>query len=261
MRLPAHRDDWVWVLALALPLLARLHGEDAAAAMQRLQVLALALAVTGAWALLFAHLARRSVGTGLPAFALIFVIMLPDPVGFGVAAVALSFGAVFGREVFGGRPILAPAMIGLAFAIYSFPGAGFEALGVLEAAPDPVFALFCVAVAAIVMALRCALPWQVAAGAVLGSVLTGALMDGPSGWEFLARGGFAAGVLLLAASPVSAVERPAARVLHGVLVGALVVVFRLAHPEHADGVVFAALLGTLFAPLFDRALGWRRRHD
>lgn len=253
----SQRNDLVWALALAVPLAARLLGEDAQAASQRLQLLALAFAVAAAWAWVFARAARRPLGSGVPAFAMGFVVMLPGPVGWGSALLALSFGAVFGREIFGGRAILPPALIGLAFAIYSFPVAGFETLDVVAQPPDATLALACLAGAAVVLALRGGLAWQVALGAVVGVMLPGLLMDGPPWWEHLGRGGFAAGVLFLAAAPQSAVGRPSARFVHGLLVGALVVVFRLANPEHPDGVVFAALLGALFAPLIDRAWGWR----
>jgi len=256
----AHRDDLVWLLALALPLVARLLGEDAQAASQRLQLLVLALAVAAAWAWVFARAGRRPVGSGLPLFAMAFVVMLPGPVGWGSALLALSFGAVFGREIFGGRTILPPALIGLAFALYSFPAGGFEPRGVVTQPPDEVLALACLAAAAFVLACRRALAWQVAVGAVLGVMLSGLWLGGLPWWEHLSRGSFAAGVLFLAAAPESAHGRPGARFLHGVLVGALVVVFRLANPEQPDGVVFAVLLGGLFAPLIDRALGWRPRH-
>ena len=256
----AQRDDLVWALALAVPLAARLLTEDAQDAVRRLQLLALALAVTAAWAWVFARAAHRKLGSGLPAFAMGFVVMLPGPVGWGSAMLALSFGAVFGREVFGGRALLPPALVGLAFAIYSFPAGGFETLGVVEQLPDRALTLACLAGAAVVLAFRRALAWQVAVGAVAGVMASGLLTDGPPGWEHLGRGGFAAGVLFLAAAPESAVAGTAARWLHGILVGAGVVVIRLAHPDHPDGVVFAALLGALFAPLIDRALGWRPRH-
>jgi Na+-transporting NADH:ubiquinone oxidoreductase subunit B len=253
------RDGLFRVLALTAPLAVRLYGDDTETAVQRLLLLAVALGVTYAWAMLFARAAGRSVGAGLPTFAMLFVLMLPGPVAWVGAILALSFGAVFGREIFGGRVILPPALIGLSFAIFSFPAGGFEARGVLALSPDYVFAVSCVAGAAVLL-LRGALAWQVAAGAVVGAVVTGLLMDASHWWEHPVLGAFAAGVLFLAAAPESAVAGKSARWLHGILVGALVVVIRLANPDHPDGVVFAVLLGALFAPLMDRALAWRPRH-
>lgn len=256
----AQRDDLVWGLALLAPLAARMLGEDAQAATQRLYLLAFAMAVAAAWAWLFARAAGRPVGSGLPAFAMGFVVMLPGPVGWGSALLALSFGAVFGREIFGGRVVLPPALVGLAFAIYSFPAGGFETLGVLTQPAQGILTLACLAGAAVVLALRGGLAWQVAVGAVAGVIAAALLMGGPPWWDHLTRGSFAAGVLFLAAAPESAAGRSSARLVHGIVVGALVVVIRLAHPDHPDGVVFAALLGALFSPLIDRALGWRPQH-
>ncbi len=253
------RDDLPWLLALAPPLAVRLYGDGTDAAVQRLLLLALALGVAYAWAALFARRTGRPLGPGLPAFAMTFVLMLPGPVAWGGAGLALSFGAVFGREIFGGRAILPPALIGLAFAIFSFPEGGFEARGILALSPDLLFAMSCLP-GAVVLAFRGALAWRVAAGAVAGAAAAGLLMGDPAWWAHPGLGAFAAGVLFLAAAPEGAVAGKSARWLHGALVGVLIVVIRLANPDQPDGVVFAALLGGLFAPLLDRALGWRPGH-
>ena len=253
------RDDMLRVVALLPPLAVRLYGDSPDAAVQRLLLLALALGIVYAWAVLFARSVARPAGWGLPAFALMFVVLLPGPVAWGGAALALSFGAVFGREIFGGRAILPPALVALAFAIFSFPAGGFEAQGVLARSPDLLLAASCLPGAA-VLVLRGSLAWQVAAGAVAGAAAAGALMGDAAWWQHPGLGAFAAAVLFLAAAPESAVGRQGARWLHGILVGALVVVIRLADPDQPDGVVFAALLGALFAPLLDRALNWRTRH-
>lgn len=253
------RNDALWVLALAPPLAVRLYGDGAEAAVQRLLLLAVALGVSYAWAALFARRAGRPLGPGLPAAAMIFVLLLPGAVGWGGAVLALSFGAVFGREMFGGRAILPPALIGLAFAIFSFPDGGFEARDILAASPDPLFAASCLPGAAVLM-LRGTLAWQVAAGAAAGVAAAGLLMGDPAWWEHYILGAFAAGILFLAAAPEGAARGQAARLLHGALVGALIIAIRLANPDQPDGVVFACLLGGLFAPLLDRALAWRPRH-
>lgn len=249
-------DELLTALALALPLVARLYADGMEASMQRLLMLALACVIAYGWAALFARRAGRPLGSGLPAFALTFVIMLPGPVAWGGAVLALSFGAVFGREMFGGNAILPPALIGLAFAIFSFPEGGFEARGVLESSPDFLFTLSCLAGAA-VLALRGWLAWQVAAGAVVGAIAAGWLMGSPAWWNQPGLGAFAAGILFLAAAPQGAVASNGARWLEGILVGALIIVIRFANPDQPDGVIFAVLLGALFAPLLDRALGWR----
>lgn len=253
------RSEILWVLALAPPLAARLYIDGPEAAGQRLILLAAALAVFHAWGLLFARRGGRPLGPGLPAAATAFAVMLPGPVGWGGAVLALSFGAVFGREMFGGRAILPPALIALAFAVFSFPEDGFEARDILSAPADPLFAAACLP-GAVALALRGSLAWPVAIGAVAGAAAAGFLMGDPAWWEHPTLGAFAAGVLFLAAAPEGAARGMAARLLHGGLVGALIVVIRLADPDQPDGVVFACLLGGLFAPLLDRALAWRPHH-
>ena len=193
------------------------------------------------------------------ASALTFVLLLPGSVAWGGAVLALSFGAVFGREIFGTKAILSPALVGLAFAIFSFPKGGYEAQKILSLAPDPLFALSCLPGAAMLI-WQDNLSWRVALGAVLGAAAAGLLMNAPAWWEHLSLGTFAAGVLFLAAAPEGAPRAEGARWLHGILVGALIIVIRLANPDQPDGVVFAALLGGLFAPLLDRALRWRPQY-
>jgi Na+-transporting NADH:ubiquinone oxidoreductase subunit B len=253
------RNDIFWVLTLAPPLAVRLYGDGTEAALQRLLLLALAFGIAYAWAGLFAHRAGRPLGPGLPASAMIFILMLPGPVAWGGAVLALSFGAVFGREIFGGRAILPPALVGLAFAIFSFPEGGFEARGALAQPHDLLFTMSCLPGAALLMA-RARLAWQVAAGAVIGAIAAAFLMGDPAWWGHPALGAFAAGVLFVAAAPEGATAGPGARWLHGLLAGALIVVIRLGNPDQPDGVVFGLLLAGLFAPLLDRALSWRPGH-
>jgi Na+-transporting NADH:ubiquinone oxidoreductase subunit B len=173
---------------------------------------------------------------------------------------AISFGAVFGREIFGGRAILPPALVGLAFAVFSFPAGGFEARGILSSPPNLLLAASCVPGAA-VLVRRGVIAWQVVAGAVAGAAAVALPMGDPGWWRHPGLGAFAAGTVFLAAASESAVGGPGTRWLHGLLVGALIVVIRLADPNQPDGVIFAALLGALFAPLINRALTWRAGHD
>lgn len=250
------RDDGRWVVALVPPLAVRVYRDAPEAGGQRLLLLAASLGIAYAWAALFARSRGRPLGRGLPAFAAMFVLLLPGEVAWVSAVVALSFGAVFGREVFGGRALLPPALVALSFAIFSFPDGGFEAHDVLAQSPDLLFAASCLPGAAILM-LRGSLAWQIAAGAALGAALTGGLMGDPEWWQHPGLGTFAAGVLFLAAVSECAGVGQVARWLHGILVGALIAVIRLANPDHPDGVVLAVLLGGLFAPLLYRALGWR----
>ena len=164
------RGDILSSLAF-LPLLAvRLHADGGNAAGQRLALFALVLMIAHGWAALFAYHTKRPIGPGLIPYALLFVALLPGPVPWGGAVLAISFGSVFGREIFGGKAILPPTVIALAFALFSFPKGGFEVLGLLSQPPDLVFALSCLPGAAL-LAWYGGLAWRVVAGAVLGLLI------------------------------------------------------------------------------------------
>lgn len=256
----ASREDLLRALALVPPLAVRFYADGTEAALERLQLLVLALAIAWGWGILFARRADRPIGAGPLPFAATFAVLLPGPVAWGTAALALSFGAVFGREIFGGRPILPPAAIALAFAIFSFPQGGFEAAGILTLPPDFLFAASCLPGAAL-LAWRGTLRWRVALGAAVGAAAVALAMGDAAWWGQFGLGSFAAGVLFLAAAPDGGARENGAAWLHGLLVGALIVTIRLANPDQPDGVVFAVLLGGLFAPMLDRAVAWRPRHD
>ncbi|MCP4071920.1 MAG: hypothetical protein GY742_09310 [Hyphomicrobiales bacterium] len=253
-------EDKFKVVGLSLPLAARLFADGVEAGTDRLLLLALSLLVAYALGAKFAREAERPVGPGIIPYVLMFVVFLPNPVSLASAGVAICFGSIFGREVFGGKPILPPALIALAFALFSYPDGGFQLRHLLDQTLDPVFATASLAGGAIYL-WKGFLAWRVAGGAVLGSVLGSLLTLGYISWEQPLLGTYVAGVLFLAASTESAPSSEVARWIQGLLVGMLVMVIRSADPDQPDGVVFAALLGCLFAPLIDRLVMWRPHRD
>lgn len=114
--------------------------------------------------------------------------------------------------------------------------------------------------------------WRVIAGILLGAVATAMLFsasgDGaasmfalPWAWH-LVLGSFAFGAVYLATEPVTAAATDTGRWIYGLLIGVLAIVIRIAGPAHAEGMVFAILLGNVFAPTIDYAVIWanaRRR--
>lgn len=249
-------EDKFKIAGLSLPLAARLFADGAEAGADRLLLLVLSLLVAYALAAKFAREADRPIGPGIIPFVLMFVVFLPVPVSLVSAGVAICFGSIFGREVFGGKPILPPALIALAFALFSYPDGGFQLRHLMDQSPDPIFAAASLA-GGVLYLWKGFLVWRVAAGAVLGTLLGSFLTMGTVSWEQPLLGAYVAGVLFLAAGTESAPRNENARWLHGFLVGMLVMVIRSADPDQPDGIVFAALLGCLFAPLLDRVLMWR----
>jgi Na+-transporting NADH:ubiquinone oxidoreductase subunit B len=114
--------------------------------------------------------------------------------------------------------------------------------------------------------------WRVIAGLVLGVVATamafGVGGDGnasifalPWAWH-LVLGSVAFGAVYMASDPVTAATTDTGRWIYGLLIGVLAIVIRVAGPAHAEGMVFAILLGNIFAPAIDYAVMWaniRRR--
>lgn len=246
----------VSLLALALPLMVRFHADGADVALQRLALLVLVFGIAYGWSAVFQKRIACKPQTQHLHFAMLFAILLPTPVGWGGVLLAASFGWVFGREIFGAQPILSPALIALTFAIFSFPEGDFEALQILSEPLNPLLALACLPGAAWLLWNK-ALAWPVVVSAALGVGMAAWLMASPAPLNHFALGTLSVGILFIAATPGVAPRTRVAQWVFGALVGALIVIIRLANPDQPDGVVFAILLASLFAPLLDRTFSWR----
>lgn len=262
-RFRASSDDLPRALALVPPLLVRFVEEGSNDALARLAITALAFATAWAWSAVFARKLVLVPQISQLSFALLFALMLPAPVGLGGVFLAVSFGWIIGYAIFGGKPILPPALVALSFAIFSFPASGYEALELLSARPSPMLAISCLPGAAWLL-WKGLLPWRIVAGAAAGTAAIALLMATPSSplwWEHFILGTFSIGILFMSAAPESTPRLQGACWLYGAITGGLIVIIRIASPDHPDGVVLAVLVGSLFAPLLDRAVSWRTGHD
>ncbi len=86
-------------------------------------VIAVALAVGAFWEALFAKVRKKTVDEGLLAIAWLFALMLPATVPMYQVALGMTFGIVIGKLIYGGsgRYLLSPALLGLAFLVFSYP--------------------------------------------------------------------------------------------------------------------------------------------
>jgi Na+-transporting NADH:ubiquinone oxidoreductase subunit B len=105
---------------------------------------------------------------------------------------------------------------------------------------------------------------RILAGAFIGMIVVAMVFSkfpgeaqafGNIGWSWhLVLGSFAFGVVFLATDPATSSITNIGRWIYGLLIGALVVVFRVANIAHPDGTMFAILFGNMAAPLIDYAV-------
>lgn len=162
----------------------------------------------------------------------------------------------------GATPLAAAAQQGMA-AISAGGVRWIDAfLGQIPGAFGETSTLACLIGAAVLLAAGLA-SWRIIAAIVLGAwamtEVMAVLADGysiagmPPHWH-LVVGGFAFGTVFIATDPASAAMTDAGRWFYGFLIGALTIVIRVANPGHAEGMMFALLLGSIAAPLIDYAV-------
>ncbi len=144
-----------------------------------------------------------------------------------------------------------------------------------EAAPYAATSALACLLAAVYLCAAGVTSWRTVAGGLLGLGLASAsfsfMGDGAAaliipGYWHAALGGFAFGLVFLAADPGSTPLTLGGRWFLGLATGALTVLIRALDPAHPDGVLHAILLAALFAPLADewvvrRAMARRRRSE
>jgi len=248
------------------------------------------LAVSRAWAEIFARVRARPVDPGWALTAWLFVLLLPAGMPLHLVTLALSFGLVFGCYVFGGtgRYLVNPALLGSVFLLVAYPSqfvpgvwilgtahaTGWETVAVLG--PDQsgvawIGALFGTDIGAFgtSSAAACGLgalllvvfgigSWRIMLGALGGVVLVGLMFtDVPWYWQPV-LGSFAFVAAFIATDPTTMALTATGRWLQGALFGALTILLRMLNPEHPEGTLFALLLATLVTPAFDHLVTRRQ---
>ena len=223
-----------------------------------LPVLCLALLVTLFWDVVFSAVRKAQPAWHSLTTALILAVIIPETVQLWQAGLALSFGVVIGEQVFGGRGFgfLNPAVAALAFLVFSFHD-------IQLSGGDPWLAIATLPGACLLLVYGY-ISWRVFA-AMAASVTAGCLLAGGGADPAPIAAALTFGVVFLVCDPVAAASTNAGRWLYGLLVGFLVVLFTdpAASAITTNALVFAALLGSLFAPLLDHIVvlvfAWRRR--
>ena len=142
-----------------------------------LWVLFAAVIATLLWQRIFAEVRRRPFIPDSIIAAIACSIVLPASAPLWQVALALSFGIVVGQEIFGGRGrnFLNPAMVALAFFMFSFPGRPLEVL-------TPAIGLSVIPGALLLLAGGL-ISWRIVVGAAVGLLLISLIItaDLPAG--------------------------------------------------------------------------------
>jgi len=79
--------------------------------------------VGGIWEALFAVMRGHEINEGFFVTSILFALICPPDIPLWAAALGISFGVVFGKEVFGGtgKNFLNPALTGRAFLFFAYP--------------------------------------------------------------------------------------------------------------------------------------------
>lgn len=240
------RVTTLFTVALTFPLAVALYEQQATF----WQTLVTALVVSIGWTLAFTRLRGKDMNWHAVPTAIAFVLLLPPDVPIWQAVLSLSFGLVFGEQVFGGRgySFVNPATTALAFLFFSFPGtaSGNNAAALIMA----------VVPGALLLLAYGYISWRVllgfAGGAAGSLIMAGGLADAPT----LLTAGLAITLIHLVCDPVSGAATNSGRWAYGILAGTLTVIFGHAGEGlgSTSSVIFAALLGSVFAPLVDAAV-------
>lgn len=239
---------------------------------------ALSSAVAFVTALAGARLGRRERIPGALTAGLAFTLTLPAGTSLLPAVVAMAFGWLVAREVFGkeSRSFVHPAVLAHVFLALTWPkamGGGslwlpaeglalppWQELFLLRPPGGPIggaSALACLLGGVALLAVgRVSL--RILVGVPVGMAGAMALLQlaGTTGPQLplsthLLLGGVAFGVTFLATDPRSSPGSNGGRWAHGLMVGFLIILLRLANPASPDGTMAAILVASIFAPLAD----------
>jgi Na+-transporting NADH:ubiquinone oxidoreductase subunit B len=88
-----------------------------------LPIIIVSYAVGGFWEGLFAIVRKHEINEGFLVTGLLFPLTLPPDMPLWQVAVGISFGVVFGKEIFGGTGmnIFNPALVARAFVFFAYP--------------------------------------------------------------------------------------------------------------------------------------------
>lgn len=256
---PAQTRSWLDVQLISLATLVALLPPLAATfyrlGTEWLPIVLVSLLVAVFWQSVFALLRRRTMSIDGIVIGLAFALVAGPSASLWQAALALSFGVIVGEHLFGarGHGFLNPAIVGLAFLLFSFPDAVLDELNNATAVAVLPGALLLIGGGLI--------SWRIVVSAIAGLIAGVVFLGAGTPLASLAAGSFAFALVFFVCDPVAAASTNPGRWFYGFLFGALAVLFAGGAPS-SRSVVFAALLASVLAPLIDQMAIWfnvRRR--
>ncbi len=209
-----------------------------------LMLLLTALTTVLFWEGAFAALRTRTPSIHGVTTALIVCVLVSPDLALWQLTLALSLGVVLAELVFGGRGFgfLSPAVVATSLLVFSFPQ--------VSLAPGTTNLALATIPGAVLLAFLGLISWRVMLSAI---VVTVALLkmsaDGPDAITIASAMAF--GLVFLVCDPTAASVTNPSRWIYGVLAGGLIVLFSGGPTLTTEGVVFAALIASIFAPLID----------
>ncbi len=88
-----------------------------------LPIILVSYAAGGFWEVVFAVIRKHEINEGFLVTGILYALILPPTIPLWMVAVGISFGVVFGKEVFGGTGmnVFNPALVARAFVFFAYP--------------------------------------------------------------------------------------------------------------------------------------------
>lgn len=98
-------------------------GAMAAGAAKVIPIILVSYMAGGLWEVLFAVMRRHEINEGFLVTGILYALTLPPTIPLWQVAAGISFGVIFGKEIFGGTGmnVFNPALVGRAFLFFAYP--------------------------------------------------------------------------------------------------------------------------------------------
>ena len=207
----------------------------------------------------FGIVRKRPIGGGALVFGILLALMLPPTTPIWMVAVGAAFGALFGKEIFGGtgHHVFNPVLVGKAFLVFSYPAVvkGYYVGSMLEFEQAGAWQVCAGLLLLGGLAVCIARPSNllVVVGILVSATVTGSAIAAlgrmpftvPS--EMLITNGFLFGACFLASDPATCPGTRMGKLLYGLIIGVVAATVRCLS-NYEEGMMSAILVANVFTP-------------